>query len=263
MINVYKIRKWGALLMQGLIPSIFFYIGIITVGFLWGIAFLLAGVLITMLIAHFMLKNPFYSMVEGSGLLVINLDSTGILRPYIMGVDSPYIRGKVNRKPISDVFDRSTVFNMSPPKKLKQKALFKPKGGLKLDLSEDDYNKGRFALFHYPVLIWNDQIKSLITKDWLSNLEKDMFAEHSVIYLNRKMEELTSVVRDFGRAVVELLKPGKGLLGNKWVWIIIAIALGIMALLFAPAIIEQFSQPIQTAAEGLNTAQSAVTKVTP
>ena len=63
-------------------------------------------------------------------------------------------------------------------------------------------------------------------------MEKDTFAEHGVLYLNRKMEELTSVVRDFGRHVVETLKPKQSLFKNKWVIVIIIIFAVILLIIF-------------------------------
>ena len=54
------------------------------------------------------------------------------------------------------------------------------------------------------------------------------------------MEELTSVVRDFGRHIVELTKPQDSFLArNKWVIIIAGVLIGGLALMFAPAILEQ------------------------
>ena len=58
--------------------------------------------------------------------------------------------------------------------------------------------------------------------------------------LNRRMEELSRDIKNFGRYVVELTKPVGRLLQNKWFWIIIVILVVILGLLFAPAIIKSF-----------------------
>jgi hypothetical protein len=131
-----------------------------------------------------------------------------------------------------------------------------------IELSEKEYNSGRFALFHYPCIIWNSQVGSILTKDFLSEAEKTTFAEHTIIYLNRKMEELTSIVRDFGRYVVELTKPQGAGLGNKWVWIIVGVGVVILGIIFLPSIIATIKGAAAPAAAAVSTASNAAT-ITP
>lgn len=242
MINVFTVRRYAALLVSPLASVILFYIALVYYGTLIGVLFMLVGLLLGTILGNLLLRNPFSQMLEGKGILAINLDSTGVLRPFIVGVRPPYIEGKYNKQPVQDVFNRETVFNLAAPIKNKKKAELKAKGGITIDLDETDYNKGRFGFFHYPVILWNDQLKTIITKDFFSETEKSSFAEHGVLYLNRKMQELTSAVRDFGRYVVELTKPAEKWWQKKWVIWVVIIILIIMILLFAPAIITTISK---------------------
>lgn len=237
MINVFKLRKWGALAFCTLFSVICFFVGLIYYNFWIALLTLAGGMIAGFLVANLLLSNPFRQMLEGKGILAFNMDSTGILRPFIVAVQPPYIRGKINKEIVTDVFNRSTVFNLAPPLKANKKAKLKPDGGITINLNEKQYNAARFGFFHFPTLIYNSQIKSFITKDFLSNEEKDTFAEHGVLYMNRKMEELTSAVRDFGRHVVELTKPKKSIFANKWVLIVVIILAVLLIALFAPAII--------------------------
>lgn len=240
MLNMFKVKKWAAILLGGFIPTICFSLGVMFYGNFWiALGLFGAGMIVSVVISFILLNNPFSTMLEGSGLLCLDLNSTGVIRPFIVGIQPPYVKGKnAFGGEVKDVFDRATVVNLAVPHKVKSsKVQINNKGGIDLSLDEEEYNRGRFALFHYPVLIWNEQVKSLITKDFLSEMEKTTFAEHGIIYLNRKMEELTSVVRDFGRYVVELTKPKQNWLANKWVWIIIIIFVVILIALFAPSII--------------------------
>ena len=83
---------------------------------------------------------------------------------------------------------------------------------------------------------------------------KETFAEHTVLYLNSKMKELTSAVRDFGRYVVETLKPKTNLLQSKLFWFIVIIGLVLIGALFFPAILEAIGGAWQGGTEAVSTA---------
>lgn len=135
--------------------------------------------------------------------------------------------------------------------------------GLKIELDELEMNKARFALFHYPVLIYNEQLGTVVTKDFLSEQEKISFAEHGVLYLNRKMEELTSVVRDFGRYVVELTKPQGGSIFTKWwVWVIVIILVALLVIMFAPSVMKVMGATVSSASGAVQTATAGGNPVT-
>lgn len=237
MINGFKIKKYCALMLNSFISAILMYIGFIYYGILGGLGFLFIGLILGLVLGNLFLKNPFTEMIEGKGILTFNIDSTGIIRPFLVAVNSPYIKGIFNKKPINDVFDRESVMQLAIPVKNLTPAMPTKDGGIKIELTEKEYNNGRFSLFHYPVLIYNSQIGNIVTKDFLSNQEKSTFAEHGVLYLNRKMEELTSAMLNFGRYVIESLKPKESIFANKWFWIIVVGAVLILGAMFAPSII--------------------------
>jgi hypothetical protein len=262
MINTFILKKYGALLMCGMVTTIGFFIGLQFLGFLWAMGTMGLGLAISVLLANTMLKNPFSSMLEGAGVLAINIDSTGILNPFIMSVKSPYIEGVLNGTLRSDVFDREAVFNLAAPHKagiVQQGIGSDGKVRIALILSEEDYNKGRFAMFHYPVILFNEQLNSIITKDWFSDQEKQGFAEHQVLYLNRKMEELTSVVRDFARYVVESLKPNKPFeIKPIWIIILIAVVIIILLVVFGPSILPTLKGAAGSVTQGIGTVTGSV-----
>lgn len=267
MINVFKIRKWGGLLFNSLFTTICFFIGLRFYGFWMALVLMGVGMIVSMIVANFMLKTPFRDMTEGKGILVMNLDSTGIIRFSLVGLQSPYIYGKLGNKKIKDVWDRSTVAQIAAPVKnikLAEKIKTGAKiGGLKIELDEKQYNESRFALFHYPVLIWNDQIESLITKDFLAEKEKSTFAEHGVLFLNRRVEDLTSQTRDFARYVVESTKPQKSIWKNKWVIIIVVVFIIVLALMFAPVIITAIQNLWGSAGGAVSSAFDGSAPITP
>jgi hypothetical protein len=243
-INVNLIKKYAALIMVPFISVIMWVVGGLQYGRIGAFFFFFISVIISLVISNILLKNPFTDMIEGKGILVFNVDSTGVIKPFIVSVMSPFIMGKPFGKTIRDIFNRKSVFNLAKPIKNNTPAKIETIEGeqkITITLDEEEYNKGRFALFHYPVILYNNQIKSIITKDFLSVKETGAFAEHGVLYMNRIMEELTSAVRDFGRHVVESIKPKENILTNRWFWIIMVLFFVVMAILFAKPIIEQFS----------------------
>jgi hypothetical protein len=237
MINSFKVRKWVAVLLPSLFATSGYVIGVMSYGMLGGIVAWASITLLLSIISILLLKNPFSAMLEGKGILALNLDSTGIIKPFIVNVDSPYIKGKLGKHEVSDVFDREAVFQLATPLKAKDNLEQLDDGTIVIRIPPTIYNKGRFSLFHYPVIIYNEQLKTVITKDFLSTGEKEAFAEHGILYLNRKMEELSSAIRDFGRHIIDTLKP-KGAMGGKMTMIIIIIILVILGALFAPSIID-------------------------
>ena len=254
-INLYKIKKIGALFIAGFFPVFMFYLGIVISNFLYALGLMFIGMVIGYLIANAMLKHPFTAMIEGKGILAINLDSTGILRPFIVSVNSPFITAKKKGGWIKDVFDRKTVFMLATPKKAEKGAELKDDGGIKIELSEKDYNQGRFALFHYPVILWNDQLNSIITKDFLGGNEMKAFANHQILYLNRQIEDLTSQIRNFARYVVDQLKPKEGFFSNfKWYWIIIIVGVALILILFLPSILQTLGITFGAAKQATTTA---------
>jgi hypothetical protein len=267
MFNPFVMKKYAALLSSAMLTTILFYVGVTYYGLLGGLGFMFIGMLLSALLGSVMLKNPFSEMLEGKGILAVNLDSTGVLRFFVTKLQAPYVVGDLNGNEVDDVFDRAAVVNIAHPVKAGRSGEIVDEHGqtkgFKIELTDEEYNKGRFALFQYPVIIWNEQIKSIITKDMLGDTEKDIMSEHSILYLNQKMKELTSAVRDFGRHVVENLKPKDRLLGNKWVIIIAVILIGILLLVMAPKIITTLQGAAGPVSQAMGNVGSATGSVMP
>lgn len=314
MLNPFVVRRWIAITVACFVPTITFYTMLISLGFWWALVGFLAALTLSMLLTTPLLRNPFTKMLEGGGLMAFDLNSTGIITPFLVRVLPPFITGKIYGKKIRDTWDREITFQLSEPKgaramwageKLEitlteeqfkklvvqtdntyklvlDREAFKDKldlnikngkiqikkgakaewknGKLLIELDEETYNSGKFALYHRPLLIWNSVLNSFVTKEGLSNDEKKTFAEHLVLYLNRLMEELSSLTRDFARYVVESLKPKESAWGKWWVWIIVIVLIGILVAMFLPAIIQQVQGFMATGKEAIAPAASNLPK---
>lgn len=238
-LNPFTIKKYAVLLIVPVLVTILFYVGLLYWGFLWAIVSLGIGLILGAVLGNALLKTPFSNMLEGKGLLCFNLDSTGVLQPFNVGLDRPYIKGRYNKTNIKDIFDRSTVLQLAPPRQAKNVTETET-GNLIIELDTKNFNNARLALFHFPVLIWNDQLKCLLTKDDLMNNEKTAFAEHNILFLNKQVEDLNGHLLNFGRYIVESTKPIGNIFQNKWTWIIMVAILIIASIFIFPIGLEFF-----------------------
>jgi len=237
-LNMFAMKRTAALVIMGMLPVLTFFIINTYYGFIWALVGMGAALVLGILLSSLMLSNPFTKMLEGGGILAFNIDSTGILNPFIVKVNTPYISGNFRGKEVKDVWNRKSVFYLANPFINKTPANIDEKGGLTLTLDNEGLNKSRFALYHYPVLLYNSQIGSFITKDVLSEKENTLFAEHTILFLNRQVEELSSQIRNFARYIVEQLKPNMSMMGGMWIWIIIGAVIILLLVLFGPSIME-------------------------
>lgn len=262
MINPFVIKKWAALLIAGLFPTIGFAIGIrVTGNYLIGLGIMFVFLVLTVPISNLMIKNPFSSMLEGKGILAMDITSTGIIRPFVLGVDNPYIKGKLEKDVIEDVFNRNTIANIKPPKAGKPVKM--AEGKIAFELDQDEFNNARMGMLQYPVILYNSIIKSVITKEMLSDKEKNSFAEHQLIYLNNKNQELSSHIRDFGRAVVEHLRPKQSIWSNWITWVVLGIIVFALGAMFLPLILDAIqgfggSAPVRAIQSAANAGGSTV-----
>lgn len=122
--NPFVMKRVVASVVPGLLCCVLFYVGLVGYGLVGGVGFMFGGLVLGWLLCLVLLKNPFSSMLEGKGILVLNVDSTGVIRPFIVGVQSPFIEGKLGNRRVRDSFDRNAVHNMAAPVDLTKKRGF-------------------------------------------------------------------------------------------------------------------------------------------
>lgn len=257
MLNPFVMKKWAALILSGAVPTILWTVGSLYYGLWGGVGFFLVGLLLSVIAGSVLLSNPFTKMLEGKGVLGLLLDSTGIIKPFIWVVKSPYMFTRLGGKNVKDVFNREAVGHIAAPQNAELPAEFGEKGGLNLRLTEKELNDSRFQMFHFPCVIFNNQIGSTITKDWLSDKESTTFAEHGILYMNRQLESLNAAMLNFGRYIVELTKPSEKWYQNKWIlFLVIGLAV-LLLVMFAPAVINAVKGMMAPASTALQTAGTA------
>jgi hypothetical protein len=245
-INVYKIKKWSAGFLMAFLPTLTFLVMIISADFIQALVSFFIMVPLSTFIGFKLIHHPLIDYLEGKGLLVWTIDSTGAIETFIVNVASPFLEGTFRKKRIETIFNRETMNYMSHPTKITGHVQASAKNPdiqeLTLKIPKKDKNSIQFGFGHFPVLIYNKNLETFISKDAFANFEKDTFIRHMVLYLNRKVEDLTSQLRDFARYIVEQTRPKASIWGAGWVkWMLLFIGIFAVAILLGPYIIGTFS----------------------
>lgn len=260
-----KVKKYiGFTLIAGLPTLMFFLFQLFNYGFLFGLLAWFLGLILAMILTTMVLyKHPFISLAENKGLVVLTIDSTGVIQPYIIQSDGRNMGGKIRGRQSHSTFDRNVMgyLRMPKPATLVKKLFKKPTpeemienkitpaqlkeqkeryDNANFEIQELKTPKGDKSSFGYafggmPCLFYNTKLDTFISKEDLVNLESDGTIKHFVGYLKQKVEELNINLRDFGRYVVEQTRPKKGsdIFKNPMFWIILlGVGAVIMVFLF-------------------------------
>lgn len=242
--SMFKIKKWGAGFMMAFLPAITFLIMIISTDLIQALAGLALMIPISLAIGFKLMSHPIMQYLEGKGLLALTIDSTGKIDSFIVNVKNPYLEGQFRGKKVETVFDRSTMPYLSHPKKISGGFRDKDENTEQLILEIPKANRGdhMFGFESFPVLIYNKNLEQFVSKDALMTFEKETFVEHMVLYLNRKTEDVTTHLRDFGRYIVEQLKPKKiGFGAGIFKWILLFAVILILTLLIVPYLLDTYT----------------------
>jgi len=230
MINPFKLKKWGAMIIASIIPSLFFVLILRLNGLLYAVAAMLVGGLLSVLIGSSLLRNPFTDMLEGKGLLSINLTSTGVMQAFIMRFDKNFTKGYLNGQEVEDYFDRDNLGTINAPVKGKHVVHKLEDGGICFKLDGKELNDTRFAFNQYPVLFFNSMSNTFFSKEQLSALEKKIISYNKLIFLSKKVEDLTISVKNFARHIVDTLRPKKTG-GGLPAWVLIVLVVIVIAII--------------------------------
>lgn len=248
-INVMKIKKVFGIFLAGILPLILYTMFLLSG---WGLLYSSVAGIIGIILGYFIFsllyKHPLLQMLEGKGLLILTIDSTGVIKPFLAKANPPFVSSKLG----STIFDRKAVAYLKPPVSANLK---NESDKYIIEIPKDDLHENLFSFSSFPVLIYNRNLETFLSKETLSKLELDGTIKHLVIYLKKKTEELTSIMRDFARYVVEMSKPRQtfAFLSSWWFWILIFVAIGIIAFMFInggflSGITSTITAPIQQAA---------------
>lgn len=206
MLNPFAVKRWISYILTGMVTTAVFIFMILSGMGLWfsAVVALLANVLMAVISRRFLLAHPLIDYLEGRGFIVKSIDSTGLIRTFIVQLNPPYLQGVLDNQKVEDVFDRTTMMYETTPAKVEGTD---SGDEIVIRIPKDVYHSLQFREYVYPVFLWNANLKTFLTKDALAKLEADALLDHALLYLMRKVEELNSLLRDFGRYVMDTTKP--------------------------------------------------------
>ncbi len=237
MVNIQKVKSWGSYLLTGFAPLITFIASIFVSDLLISIIASIIVVFFSAFIGRFLTRHPFREVQEGKGILILSIGSKGVIRPFIVNLNRKFITDMKNANKTLGIFDRRIASTFVEPKKVEGEIEIEEKEGKKLQYLKvplHDYSKiFRFESF-MPVFIYNEETKSFIDKEFLNEGELKFLTKYNLNYIKTKVEELSSILRDFARYVVELTQPKKQFYQKWWFWLVIALVGMLLIFLVIP-----------------------------
>jgi hypothetical protein len=113
MMNPYVIKKNIALLVVAIVPLIVYVVFSTFYNMLLGIIGMVLSLIIVIPFASLLMRHPFRSIIEGEGLLALDLNSTGILQPFILKKQREWVINE--QRGIMRLYNRRNVHYLKPP----------------------------------------------------------------------------------------------------------------------------------------------------
>ena len=229
MITPFKVIKIAFFYIAAIIPL---FIGI-TAFFLTGgkvidTALVIAAfILIAPFILSKMFNHPFLKVLEGEGLPILSFGSSGIIQPYLATPRTPEMSFTIFGKKITQMLSRPAGFSLRPAKPA---VLEESADELVIRIPKKNIEDKVFNVLGRPGFVYNEATATLITKDLLSEKERGLFVDHNALYIVRKIEEVSSNIKENADLAIALLGKKKM---NIPPWLIyIAIAGAVLLLLY-------------------------------
>lgn len=242
MFNEFVIKKFIAYCLASCVPLIAYMLVWGSYDFLTSFSVVIGTIVIGYFVMAYLLKNPFTNALEGKGLLVFDINSTGILGLFNVGVTkSGQVGGNYLGHKIKQFFDRTTIFNLSRSvgngtAQVNKIEGEESKGGIKIDIDSKEYAKARMGLQHLPVLLYNSQTKTFLTKEWISEDIEKKLHENVLIQTKNDIVDLEMQIKDFNRTFLDKLFLSMQNSGLMWVvWLLLGAVFVYLAWTYLPA----------------------------
>lgn len=237
------LKKIGMFIIATLIPLIVFLIlTIIKTDLLTAAVSSIFCALILVIILWKFTDTPFTRMFEGRTFGCITIDSRGQIDFFDVQLQKDSFIGSFMGKIISVPFNQNFFFRISS---------FFGKGKLiegpekyTLTLEKKNIN---FNLFRttYPILIWDKQLNTFITKEWLHEREKKDMLFALGYSIKTDIQEYNKAASSITRAIINLI--GSKLQQQGWIfWLIILLVVGALLWQFWPQINQMLTGTIKS-----------------
>lgn len=195
-------------------------------------------------------NDPFLKLFWGEGQLILTLDSSGVIQPYILKTTIPFLSAKIGDKEIKQKYDKNIFFYINEPIITKEKIYQTEEGDIIFRLSKEDFQKSKFKFWKYNVLFYNKILGSFLTKDFILEKEHSTFLEYLLLNLQWKLtnldETLTNFFRKFGDMFKRISSFIADVMSNPIVILIIIAFLIILSIKLYPLLSNSINKAGQT-----------------
>lgn len=231
----YNKIKMLSIAMVGFVPLFAMTIAMGGLRFNWlgGAGVGIASLIIMIVIGKTMLDgNSFVRAIQKEGILLFNLNSTGLVPTAIARIKQNKFGQKLfafkqGDEEVTRLYDRDVAWTLKQPLEGTYEIFKHKETGKKLiriEIEEDSFSKSVFFSDYLQCLFFNEQDGNFLTKQELCEHEKSKTIQYLTLNEQRELREMTHTLRDFMRNYADrLAQVGAGMVGNPSFKIIIVI----------------------------------------
>jgi len=249
------LKKIGILIASSLLPLVAFLILILLRFDLLtaAVVCILIG-LVFVLIAHKITDSPFLRMFEGKTFGVITFDSRGKIDFFDVALEGDSFVGYFMGKKIESPFNSNFFWRISDVFKKGKMQVEGEK--MVLTLYKENFNRSVFKT-DFPILVWDKQLNSFITKDWLHTQEKKDMWFTKAFELKKEIIEYNRSASTITKLIVDMI--GARLKQQSWIiWFIVLVVIGYILWQFWPVINNMLTGTIESGTNAVSGATEAL-----
>lgn len=226
----YAWKRILSYVVSGFIPVlIFVVINFLYKDFVASALLAVISVFLSVFIGKALTNHPYIDMLEAHGLVVQDINSSGVIQPYTAAVNLPYL-DLLKKNPLRTIFDRKIAFYLMKPKKA---VISEDDECITLRIPKQKDTALNFSMQGVPTFLYNSKLNSFITKEFLSTNENSIMTEHLTLVLLDQVRSFRKSVQDLTKHTVDQFAPNKfwGMLKNPWVMAMIIIVVMILVVM--------------------------------
>ncbi len=213
----------------------------------------------TYMAAAQLLKNQWTKIAENQGIPVLTFGSGGVINQYIAKPKNPEeLTFTLHGKKITIPISRQAAFYLRPPQDANYTTT---QDKIIIEIPKKDAEKNIFTIFGKTGFVFNEQMGTIITKDFVTDREKDLYLEHNALYITRKIEEISKNIKENADYAIALLGRKKLDLPDWAKLILVGLGLAVIIYFAWPIITSAISGASSGAAKVAETTTSAITSI--
>jgi len=251
MVNQYKMQRMMGLGLAAAVPTLTTVFMIVLTKDIVASTFMgIAAVPLMVFAGGKFITSPWREMLEGDGVIVMDITSSGIIKPFIARPNMPYVDVQVHGNFFRSIYNRSIGMYLKEPEPARMNDTGET---IKFELPKDNYSKSYFALADKPILFWNSKLNTFLTKEVLAEKENSLMIENTALQTLDQVRNMRKDLHELTRTVVDQFKPNAfgELLRNPWFVMIIVVTTMFLLFMFVAPMLPKFFGYVETGAKAV------------